>query len=506
MMRWILHRLRQEAIEDGNMEKVTKERSILGRINDLSHKLVLMLVLPIIISLLLMLFYAWKYHSSIVRMETIANLKTLVSEDIPGSVWNIVSGQNTFAESNVYGLIREVNDTITTITEQTGRENQLSLIVAGRTMQTMKTYVDAIRENIDAQVPVVDNEKVLVEIRGVAASVDNMLNEYIAQEIASTARMSVSLWVVIILTAAAELLIVIAAWWISNRSVKSTALFVRQPIERLEQVAAMLAEGTLDARLPDTNVAELRNLTLQVNTMANRLEDMMEQSNQDARKLRKAELRTLQAQINPHFLYNTLDAIVWKAEAGEKDEVIQLTSALSDFFRISLSSGADWIPISQEKKHIEGYLKIQQTRYRDILQYEIDIPSEMGDLYILKLLLQPLVENAIYHGIKIKRGGGLIKVTGRMEEGQMTFSVRDTGLGMTKEQLSDLSERMKKGQPTVSEGGGGFGLVNVNLRIRLYYNQQDGLKIESNAEGTEVSFTVPCRTREEIFEHESVSG
>ena len=450
------------------MEKVTKERSILGRINDLSHKLVLMLVLPIIISLLLMLFYAWKYHSSIVRMETIANLKTLVAEDIPGSVWNIVSGQNTFAESNVYVLIREVNNTITTITEQTGRENQLSLIVAGRTMQTMETYVDNIRENIEAQVPVVDNEKVLVEIRSVAASVDKMLNEYIAQEIASTARMSVSLWIVIILTAAAELLIVIAAWWISNRSVKSTALFVRQPIERLEQVAAMLAEGTLDARLPDTNVAELRNLTLQVNTMANRLEDMMEQSNQDARKLRKAELRTLQAQINPHFLYNTLDAIVWKAEAGEKDEVIQLTSALSDFFRISLSSGADWIPISQEKKHIEGYLKIQQTRYRDILQYEIDIPSEMGDLYILKLLLQPLVENAIYHGIKIKRGGGLIKVTGKMEEGQMTFSVRDTGLGMTKEQLSDLSERMKKGQPTVSEGGGGFGLVNVNLRIRLY--------------------------------------
>lgn len=488
------------------MEKVTKERSILGRINDLSHKLVLMLVLPIIISLLLMLFYAWKYHSSIVRMETIANLKTLVAEDIPGSVWNIVSGQNTFAESNVYVLIREVNNTITTITEQTGRENQLSLIVAGRTMQTMETYVDNIRENIEAQVPVVDNEKVLVEIRSVAASVDKMLNEYIAQEIASTARMSVSLWIVIILTAAAELLIVIAAWWISNRSVKSTALFVRQPIERLEQVAAMLAEGTLDARLPDTNVAELRNLTLQVNTMANRLEDMMEQSNQDARKLRKAELRTLQAQINPHFLYNTLDAIVWKAEAGEKDEVIQLTSALSDFFRISLSSGADWIPISQEKKHIEGYLKIQQTRYRDILQYEIDIPSEMGDLYILKLLLQPLVENAIYHGIKIKRGGGLIKVTGKMEGGQMTFSVRDTGLGMTKEQLSDLSERMKKGQPTVSEGGGGFGLVNVNLRIRLYYNQQDGLKIESNAEGTEVSFTVPCRTREEIYEHESVSG
>ncbi|MBR6478860.1 MAG: sensor histidine kinase [Lachnospiraceae bacterium] len=488
------------------MERVKKEMSILGRINDLSHRLVLMLVFPIIISLLLMLFYAWKYHSSIVRMETITNLKTLVAEEIPGSVWNIVSGQNTFPESNIYPMIREVNDTIERITEQTSQENRLSLVVASRTMGTLENYVDLIYKNIEEQVPVVQNEEVLVEIRDVAALVDSMLNEYIAQEITTTARMSLSLLMVIIITAIAEVMIVISAWLIRNKTVKSTAQFVRQPIERLEEVAAMLAEGTLDARLPDTEVTELRNLTLQVNTMADRLEAMMEQSNQDARKLRKAELRTLQAQINPHFLYNTLDAIVWKAEAGEKDEVIQLTSALSDFFRISLSSGADWIPISQEKKHIEGYLTIQQTRYRDILSYEIDIPSELDHLFILKLLLQPLVENAIYHGIKIKRGGGLIKVTGRMEEGQLVFSVRDTGLGMTKDQLRELNERMKKGQPTVSEGSGGFGLVNVNMRIRLYYNQQDGLKIESNADGTEVSFRVPCRTREEIFEHESVSG
>ena len=488
------------------MERIKKEKSILGQINDLSNKLVFMLVFPIIISLVLMLLYAWEYHSSIVRMETITNLKTVVAEEIPGKAWNIVSGQDTVQNSKIYLTIKEVNETIEEITESTAQENRLSLVVAGRTMQTLENYVDQIRNNVEDQVPVVRNEEVLVEVRDVAALVDSMLNEYIAKEITLAARMSLSLRIVIIVTAIAELLIVVAAWWFRNRSVKSTALFVRQPIERLEKVAAMLAEGTLDARLPDTEVTELRNLTLQVNTMANRLEEMMERSVQDARKLRKAELRTLQAQINPHFLYNTLDAIVWKAEAGDKDEVIQLTSALSDFFRISLSSGADWIPISQEKKHIEGYLRIQQTRYRDILRYEIDIPDEIGDRYILKLLLQPLVENAIYHGIKIKRGGGLIKVSGKMEDGYLTFSVRDTGLGMTKEQLSELNDRMIKGQPTVSEGGGGFGLVNVNLRIRLYYNQQEGLIIQSNAEGTEVSFKVPCRTREEISDNESVSG
>ena len=202
-----------------------------------------------------------------------------------------------------------------------------------------------------------------------------------------------------------------------------------------------------------------------------------------------------------------MDAIVWKAEAEDKDEVISLTSALSDFFRISLSSGADWIPISQEKKHIEGYLKIQQTRYRDILRYEIDIPDEIGNYYILKLLLQPLVENAIYHGIKSKRGGGTIKVSARLLGEELVFSVKDDGGGMTQYQMDQLKERMKKSQPnSVSESSGGFGLVNVNLRIRLYYNQPNGLNIESDRNGTKVSFKVPCRTREGILENESISS
>lgn len=490
------------------MEKnrISKEKSILGRINDLSHKLVFILVIPIVLSLVLMLVYAGKYHNSIERMETIASLKTIVALDIPGTAWNIISGRDDFENSRIYVRIHEVEKTIEDITERTDSENRLSLIVAGRTMQTLENYVDRIRDNISLQVPVVENEAVLVEVRDVASLVDSMLNEYIAQEIESTGKMSGSLQMVILFTAIAEILIVVWALWVRNRSVKTTALFVRQPIEHLEEVAAKLSEGTLDARLADTDVTELRNLTTQVNTMAKRLKSMMEKSALDARNLRKAELRTLQAQINPHFLYNTLDAIVWKAEAEEKDEVIQLTSALSDFFRISLSSGADWIPIRQEKKHIEGYLKIQQTRYRDIMDYEIDIPENIGDYFILKLLIQPLVENAIYHGIKIKRGGGKITVSAKEENGLLTFTVKDTGGGMTRAELEALNDRMKKELPTISREGGGFGLVNVNLRIRLYYNQMDGLTITSDPGGTEVSFTVPCRNEKEIFENESVSG
>lgn len=488
------------------MGQVKKEKSIIGQINDMSHKLVLMLVLPIFLSLVLMLFYAGKYSQSITRMETIASLKPVVAEEIPETAWNIISGRDTITASRIYESIHRVDATIEEVTGQTGQENRLSLIVAGRTMQTLENYVNQIRDNIAAEVPVVENEAVLAEIRDVSSLVDSMLNEYIAAEIESTGRMSGTLRNVIIATAVFEAVIVIMALLIRNESMKKTAAFVRQPIDSLEKVAASLAEGTLDARITATEVTELRNLTIQVNTMADRLENMMKKSVEDERNLRKAELRTLQAQINPHFLYNTLDAIVWKAEAGEKDEVISLTSALSDFFRISLSSGADWIPISQEKKHIEGYLRIQQTRYRDIMRYEIDIPDEIGHYYILKLLLQPLVENALYHGIKIKRGGGTIKVSARLEDDFLVFSVKDTGGGMTPEQIEGLKERMQKGQPSVSENSGGFGLVNVNLRIRLYYNQPEGLNIVSDSNGTEVSFKVPTRTREGILENESISG
>ncbi len=488
------------------MERVRKERSILGAIYDMSHKLVLMLVFPIIISLVLMLFYAWRYHSAILRMGRITELKSVVAEDIPEKAWNIVSGKQTFPQSSIYKEIMEVNETIEEVTARTAEENRLSLIVAGRTMETLQNYIDKIRDNISQGVPVVENEAVLAEVRGVAALVDSMLNDYIALEITSTARMSERLQIITLVTAVIEALIVIIAMLVRNRSMKATAALVREPIEKLEEVTAVLADGTLDARITDTEVVELRNLTREVNTMADHLEAMMKKSEQDARRLRKAELRTMQAQINPHFLYNTLDAIVWKAEAGRSEEVIGLTSSLSDFFRISLSSGADWIPLSQEKKHIEGYLKIQQTRYRDIMRYEIDIPDEIGNYYILKLLLQPIVENALYHGIKIKRGGGTIFVSARESSGWLDFSVRDTGLGMTEAQLRELDSRLKEETPMVSDRGGGFGLVNVNMRLRLYYNEPEGLTIKSGPGGTEVSFRVPCRTKEEIYENESVSG
>ena len=481
------------------MTRAAGEQSIIGRIHQMSRMLVMILVFPLVISLVLMLVYAARYHRSILRMETIASLKPVVAEEIPGAVWDVVSGRDNLEESRTWALLDQVTETMDRITAETGEDDRLTMIVAGRTMDTLKTYVNQIWDNIRADVPVVQNEAILSEVRDVASLVESMLNDYITGEIQSAARMSGRLQGAVILTAILEGILVVIALLISRRTRLRTERFVREPIKQLESVTRQLAEGDLDARLPDTEVTELRNLTGQVNIMADNLEEMMDRSVRDERNLKKAELRTLQAQINPHFLYNTLDAIMWKAEAGEESEVIHLTAALSDFFRISLSSGADWIPISQERKHIAGYLSIQQTRYRDILRYEIDIPVEIGQYYILKLLLQPLVENALYHGIKYRRGGGTIRVTGRLEEdSHLFFTVQDTGMGMTPERLETVRARMAEEQPVFSAGSSGFGLVNVNLRIRLYYNQPEGLLIDSGPEGTTVSFRVPALLESEV--------
>ncbi len=476
-----------------------EDQSIVARINRMSRRLTLLLGIPVIAAMIMTIFVASQYVRENQRMNAIASLKPMVETEIPETVWNMVSGRATAEESGITDRIQAVNQTMERVIGETDGNQQLDLVVARRTMDTLSQYVDQIRLNIGNGAPVVENEQILEEVRAVASLVASMLSDYITEAIGASSlmvqRITRAAWV----GAGVELLLLSAAMMMTARFRKRTARFVREPIEKLESVTARLAEGDMSARLPLTQVRELWNLTGQVNVMADNLEGMMRQRLKDERSLKKAELRTLQAQINPHFLYNTLDAIVWKAEAGDQEEVIALTRSLSDFFRISLSSGADWIPISQEKKHIAGYLNIQKTRYHDILNYEIDIPDEIGGYYMLKLLLQPLIENALYHGIKNNRGGGMIRVTGEKQEEELLFTVSDTGKGMTPETLEKVRASMRESTPpTLSAGNGGFGLINVNLRLRLYYNQPDGLRIESGPGGTRVSFRVPCRRAEDI--------
>jgi len=219
-----------------------------------------------------------------------------------------------------------------------------------------------------------------------------------------------------------------------------------------------------------------------------------EQVTREQKQLRKAEFDLLQAQINPHFLYNTLDAIVWSAEAGNEKQVVKMVGSLSEFFRSSLNKGKEIVTIREELSHVRSYLEIQQIRYQDILDYEIDVPEELYINEIPKITVQPVVENALYHGIKEKRGGGKISVTGREDGGDYIITVSDNGIGMEPDRLKEVRDGLTDTNPDSKKI---YGLYNVNQRIKLDFGDEYGLSIDSvYDEGTTVTIRLPKKSNE----------
>lgn len=268
-----------------------------------------------------------------------------------------------------------------------------------------------------------------------------------------------------------------------------------RPIQLLQHKMRLTASGYLEAKVKPAGTDEIADLGQSFNIMVGQIKALLEQSIREQQQLQKAELRTLQAQINPHFLYNTLDSIVWMAEAGKNDGVIQLVKALSQFFRLSLNKGRDWVLIRTELAHAQSYLIIQQMRYRDILAYEIEVEPELQEYPILNMTLQPLIENALYHGIKNKRGMGMITIRA-FTEGQaaVVLTVTDNGIGIPAERLKALRSQLE--HPAAAEeteqSEAGFGLQNVHQRLRLYFGEEFGVSIDSReGEGTQISVRIP---------------
>jgi len=487
-----------------------RRTSIIGRLGRTTWTIALLLLVPALISLLMMFLTTARYRGAMARMETVARLKPVVGTELPEQLFSVAAGRVSYEDSGAEALLASVNRELDELLMDTSGTGYLELTVARRTMDTLANYVEQVRIGKQQNMAVSDVEKIVDEVRDVGDLVTDMLDDFISVEIGGTVQTGTNVQQLVWITAIAEALLLAMALFKAGASSSQLANIIRQAIMRLEGSMHRLTGGDLKARVPDMDVKELSELAQQINVMANRLESLIERSRLEQENLAKSELRLLQAQINPHFLYNTLDAIIWQAKSGKSEEVIQLTRSLSDFFRISLSSGADWIPVEREARHLSGYLSIQKIRYRDILDYEIDIPAELMDGYIIKLLLQPLVENALYHGIKSKRGGGLIKVSARREGERVRFTVEDTGKGMTPQELSRVLGVMRSGAPTLSDiapqDGSSFGLRNVDMRIRLYYHQDEGLTIASDGSGTRVSFSVPLRSREEIANDEGVCG
>lgn len=269
---------------------------------------------------------------------------------------------------------------------------------------------------------------------------------------------------------------------------------ITKPIKDLKDSMKEVERGNFqNAAFVSKGENEVASLGKSFNIMTGKIQNLMEENVREQKEKRKSELKVLQSQINPHFLYNTLDSIIWMSEGGKNREVVQMTSSLAKLLRQSISNEDEIVTIAKELGYTREYLTIQKMRYRDQLEFEIDVPARIQRKSIVKLVIQPIVENAIYHGIKYKETKGMIYITGEMTKEKIILCIRDNGVGMEQEVLDHVLENKRP-----DEVSNKVGVYNVHNRLQLYYGKEYGLAYESTPGiGTSVYVTIPNDEMEE---------
>jgi two-component system sensor histidine kinase YesM len=460
--------------------------------------LILILGVPYIFLAVPILQYQAQYNRIIDNITAANSINGYIKFAIDAEMWDIIAGKEDFYTADQYTILDDVDAKLAVMREtSTSQRGKLKLRVIQNTMDTLRHDIDRVGVQTSAGATFDENMVLLERIRWVSGLVEESVQDYMLFEVNRTEQQYRTLqaglqrWIY----ASVVGMVVAVAFAIVAALRISRSIYL--PIKKLHDVTTTIAREDLEPLVMSDNVDEITELGMSFNIMVGKVRELVAAKMQEQENLKKAELRVLQAQINPHFLYNTLDTIIWMVESKRSAQVVDLVRALSRFFRISLSKGEDWITVGDEFEHVASYLAIQKIRYRDILDYQIDVDDAILSATILKLTLQPLVENALYHGIKNKRSGGVIQVRGRSRDGAFIhIEIEDNGLGMTQERLAQVRATLRHDAPEPSEGG--YGLVNVNQRIQLYYGQRHGLVIASEyGAGTTVSLTIPLRRQPE---------
>ncbi|MCR5596038.1 MAG: sensor histidine kinase [Lachnospiraceae bacterium] len=455
----------------------------------------LTILIPMIVLVIICLLNLWisnvRYKDMIESAVVAGEFSLDFKEDFDYETYLLVVENKSIEESDVYELLDSANGIVDRLYELTEDESDETLLKSAKQyLVNLRKYIERIELNLSTGNRYEENMVIWEnDVQIVTGLLSETLNEYIYSEIRDIqhARDQLehnSLMIIIITLIGAFVLIVFSIFF-SIHIPRS----ITRPIYEIMDVTRQVAAGDLSVRTHIEYEDEVKTLGESLNIMIDKIENLLDQVTVEQIRLRHAELELLQAQINPHFLYNTLDTIVWLAETGDQDRVISMVGSLSKFFRTSLNQGKDNISIGEELEHARSYLEIQQVRYQDILSYEIDVPRGLYGYTIPKITIQPLVENALYHGIKNKRGMGHIRVTGEKHEDHFYITVTDDGIGMTKERLKQIRDRISDPEPDSKDI---FGLYNVNERIRLRAGDEYGIEVDSTyGEGTTVRIKLP---------------
>ena len=268
---------------------------------------------------------------------------------------------------------------------------------------------------------------------------------------------------------------------------------ITRPMRKIETAMQQIGEGNMDIVVHDSDQDEMGILAATLNSMSMNIKELMAQIHKDEEQKRYLELKAMQYQVNPHFLYNTLDSIAMSARKNQDYTSEKMTLALSEFFRISLSRGMEYVTVSEEMRYVQSYLEIQGMRFPDSVTWECRVEKGIENAKVLKFILQPLVENSLYHGLRDSGREGHIEVCAGTCGNDLVFRVKDSGIGMLPEQLKKVTEELNQKQITgKSIYEGGFGLQNVQQRLQLVYGEKAGLTIESEwDEGTCITVMIP---------------
>ena len=481
---------------------IQKFRHFMGslKLNRKIQLLLILIIVPIFIIFVLTFLsiygYNQQYDRVIANASEARRFSIKFKEEFDNKVFLFIAGHTAITEDNLYIDIEEASgiaEDLVINTSIEGNKRRAESIL--RLLGNLEKYVKRIEENKKAGSHYDENMDIWNnDVQLVTALIQSNLLEYIYYEAngmelvrskvsENLSKITIFSLVVFALLAFAALLL---SFIIPNSIVK--------PINHLNDITNQVAKGDLTVRADILHGGEVAELGNSLNIMIEKIENLLEKVKIDEANLREAELELLQSQINPHFLYNTLDTIIWLAESGNKSMVVEMVSALSDFFRTSLNHGNGMVNLGEEERHVRSYLMIQQVRYQDILEYEIDFQENIKEVKIPKITLQPLVENALYHGIKNRRGKGSIVVSAQREQDEVVISITDNGIGMSSEQLNRIISRLDR--RIISEKGTNrresYGIFNVNERIRLKFGEQYGLTISSvYGSGTCVKVNIP---------------
>ena len=454
-------------------------------------------LIPSVYSVLVFQIHTARYNQIISNVSRANKISSIARDEIPAELWNIICGKKEIEDGDQYKMSDEIITGLTLMLLKTkNSESREKLEVATRANTTLRRNIDMLIINMKNGSTVTQNEAALDEIRTITALFSDLMQEFIVTEIESANETNRSLKNTSIILTIIQVIITVLAVLASINSFITVSGAIQKPISDMEKLSTKVSNGDLTARIDIPHVNELDTLASNLNTMTEQIDVLIKKNMEEQKNFQKAEMKALQAQITPHFLYNTFDTIVWLAEEEHTEEVVKITKAFSDFLRISLSRGHEWITIDQELDHIRNYLTIQKIRYADILNYNIDADESLMNFKIIKLVLQPLVENAIYHGIKNKRGRGELTVSVHYSSESHTaiqFSVEDNGAGFTEERLGQVRNELRTGAQDSEKLFSVYGLYNVNKKLKLYYGEKtNGLIIESEAgKGSKISFTIP---------------